>query len=713
MSTSSPSTSMGDLSLSADEDTTSRRQSRDDQTSRMSHSNNTFSNQEPNLLDAPEIQKIMSSDVAINALLSRLKQSLLTCEEFTKFIRKKYLFEEEHTEELSKQYKHFFTTTNGVSSLRRMIHEILEFDGKLAKVKQSYLTALQKMYDEISALLLTITKMRKTVKENSRRLEKDVVDSIHAAEKAKSRYISLCQDFEKVRMSDPSKTKLTLRGSRTTKEQEEDLLRKIDSADLEYKQRVDHSDSLRNSFLTKERPRIVLELKDLILELDTAMAIQLQKYSIWTENLILNSGVTISPFDKPDNSMKSIANSVKNERDLYNFLNKYNASNKNSLLVNKNLIPVEYKKHPSMAKRNNGVQKKPLKFAVDPSRNSIPKGMISTHASSPFQRTPSSFSATNIPSSSSTKFGSSTGMGISQSSATPSKSFAPLNKAPSNTQSSCDTTNDRSDSSTKHTSNGTMDQNVRNSAHFQSLDPGKGDDRMPSISNTLASIDTNDSDRPISYLQTNNKMPVGVQNNFKTFGVPLGNLIEYEQDMVPAIVRQCIYVVDQYGLQLEGIYRKSANVLDVSKLKEEIDKDPANISMILPTANHTDSDIYLVGSLLKSFFSSLPDALLPKEIGPELKTCVTIDDPKTRKNYMHTLLYKLPDAQYWTLRSLLFHLKRVIANEDTNRMNEKAVCIIWGPTIIPINEDDPNDVNYQIACMEVLLGVTEQAFESE
>ncbi|GMM54789.1 GTPase-activating protein [Maudiozyma humilis] len=725
MSTSSPNTSMGDLSLSADEDNTSRRQSRDDQTSRVSHNNNnnvntynnnvnTYNNQEPALLDAPEIQRIMNSDVAINALLSRLKQSLLTCEEFTKFIRKKYLFEEEHTEELSKQYKHFFTTTNGVSSLRRMIHEILEFDGKLAKVKQSYLTALQKMYDEISALLLTITKMRKSVKEDSRRLEKDVVDAIHAAEKAKGRYISLCQDYEKVRMSDPSKTKLTLRGSRTTKEQEEDLLRKIDSADLEYKQRVDHSDSLRKNFLTKERPRIVQELKDLILELDTAMAIQLQKYSIWTENLILNSGVTISPFDRPDNSMKSIANSVKNERDLYNFLNKYNSSNKNSLLVNKNLIPVEYKKHPSMEKRNNGVQKKPLKFAVDPSRNSIPKGIISTRNASPFQRTPSSFSAANVPSSASSKYGSSSAMGMSHASETPSKSFAPLNKSSNTAQSSFDTANDRSDSSTKHASNGTMDQkSLSGASNFQSLDPGKNDNRMASISTTLASIDTNDSDRPMSYLQTDNKMPVGVQNNFKTFGVPLSNLIEYEQDMVPAIVRQCIYVVDQYGLQLEGIYRKSANVLDVSKLKEEIDKDPANISMILPGANHSDSDIYLVGSLLKSFFSSLPDALLPRDIGPELKTCVTIEDPKTRRNYMHTLLYKLPDAQYWTLRSLLFHLKRVIANENTNRMNEKAICIIWGPTIIPINEDDPNDVNFQISCMEILLSVTEQAFESE
>ncbi|SMN19255.1 similar to Saccharomyces cerevisiae YBR260C RGD1 GTPase-activating protein (RhoGAP) for Rho3p and Rho4p, possibly involved in control of actin cytoskeleton organization [Maudiozyma saulgeensis] len=709
MSADSLSASLGDISLSGDEETSSFQPIKDDQSNKTFNNNNINNDTQNTLLDSPEIQNVMNSDIAINALLTRLKTSLLTCEEFTKFLRKKYLFEEEHTEELSKQYKHFFTTTNGVSSLRKMIHDVLEFDGKLAKVKQSYLTALQKMYDEISALLLTITKMRKSVKENSRRLEKDVVDAIHAAEKAQSRYISLCQDYEKVRMADPSKTKLTLRGSRTTKEQEEDLLRKIDSADLEYKQRVDHSDSLRHNFLTRERPRIVQELKDLILELDTAMAIQLQKYTIWTENLILNSGVTVSPFDKPQNSMKGIANSVKNEQDLYNFLNKYNASSKSGLLLNKNLIPVEYKKHPSMAKRRNSVNKAPPKYAVDPARNSIPKRILSTHNESPFHPSSSTnFGTPIIASNSSSKYASSTPMGTSQLSSTTSRSFVPLNQ-PSKPRKSIDTFNGNEKQATVSNNN----PNSRNGGNFHSLDPGKGDARMPSISNTLVSTDTTDSDRPVSYLQTDVRMPAGVQNNFKTFGVPLENLIEYEQDMVPAIVRQCIFVIDKYGLQLEGIYRKSANVLDVSKLKEEIDKDPSNISMILPGNNHSDSDIYLVGSLLKSFFSLLPDPLVPGIIGPELKTCISIEDPKTRKNYMHNLLYKLPDAQYWTLRSLLFHLKRIIANEESNRMNQKAVCIIWGPTIVPINEEDPNDVNYQIASMEVLLDVADQAFEPE
>ncbi|QLL33899.1 hypothetical protein HG536_0F02240 [Torulaspora globosa] len=644
------------------------------------------------MLESPEIKKVMDSDVAINALLSRLKQSLLTCEEFTKFIRKKHVYEEEHVEELAKQFKHFFVDTSGGSSLKKKIHEVLEFDGKLAHVKRSYVLALGKMYEEMSALLFTMTKMRKSVKENSRRLEKEVSDAIHSAEKAQSRYNSLCQDWDKLRMADPTKTKLTLRGSKTTKEQEEDLLRKIDNADMEYKQKVDHSDSLRNVFITKERPKIVSELKDLILEIDTAMSIQLQKYTIWTENLILNSGVTVTPFEA-SKSMKAVASSVTNEVDLYNFLKRYNSSGKNGLSVNRNLIPVKYKKHPSMSKGVNDSKKVTRSgptFAVNPAKNSIPKRIISTHNDSPF---------------------------------TPSSSIVPVGTASTPSAFKASNTNFRGsfDSSTQrsnidsqpHIANeqhvSAPNTDTTNGSRIKTLDPGN---RLPSLSTTV-SMATAESDRPLSHIQTSNTMPPGTQNNFKTFGVPLEGLVEFEQDMVPAIVRQCIYVVDKYGLDLEGIYRKSANVLDVSKLKEDIDRDPSNVAMISPPKNYSETDIYLVGSLLKAFFAALPSSLLPVEIVPDIKTCLAISDEKTRKNYMHGLIYKLPDAQYWTLRALLFHLKRVAEHEPKNRMNLKALNIIWGPTIIPPDNDEPNNVNFQIGAMEVLLDVADQAFEAD
>ena len=64
------------------------------------------------LLDTPQIKEVMNSDVSVNVLLTRMKQSLLICEELTKFIRKKYIMEEDHTQQLAKTFKHFFAESS-------------------------------------------------------------------------------------------------------------------------------------------------------------------------------------------------------------------------------------------------------------------------------------------------------------------------------------------------------------------------------------------------------------------------------------------------------------------------------------------------------------------------------------------------------------------------------------------------------------------------
>lgn len=356
-----------------------------------------------------------------------------------------------------------------------------------------------------------------------------------------------------------------------------------------------------------------------------------------------------------------------------------------------------------MSKNSSSKVKSPPTFAVNPAKNSIPNRIISTHNSSPFSAsTTSTFaSGSMLSAASNSSFKSSSNGNGNLSSNTTVGSPGSLPPVDSNYKRQAYPANE----------NQPQTQADQSSQGKKTLDPGNfGATRLPSITTTVS---TADSDRPLSKVQTNNTMPPGTQNNFKTFGVPLENLVEYEQDMVPAIVRQCIYVIDKYGLDLEGIYRKSANVLDVSKLKEEIDKDPSNVSMILPPKNYGDSDIYLVGSLLKAFFAALPESLLPSDIGSEVKACLSIADENTRKNYMHGLIYKLPDAQYWTLRALLFHLKRVAEHESQNRMNAKSLNIIWGPTIVAPSDDDPNDVNYQIKAMEILFNVADQAFEGE
>ena len=54
--------------------------------------------------------------------------------------------------------------------------------------------------------------------------------------------------------------------------------------------------------------------------MDIALNLQLQKYATWNENLIMNSGVLISPYNPVKASMKSMASDIDNEKDLYQYL---------------------------------------------------------------------------------------------------------------------------------------------------------------------------------------------------------------------------------------------------------------------------------------------------------------------------------------------------------------------------------------------------------
>ncbi|EDO17201.1 hypothetical protein Kpol_1035p13 [Vanderwaltozyma polyspora DSM 70294] len=699
------------------------------------------------LLESDEIVKVLQLDVATNALLTRLKQSILICEEFTKFTRKKFIIEENYLEELSKQYKHFFNNdstsiTPSSSTLHKNIVKIFAFDGSLAQVRYIYAQYLSKMYDELSSLLLTMTRMRKSLKETSRHLEKNVADAIHLAEKNKNRYYSLCQDWEKLRLVDPTKTKLTLRGSRTTREQEEDLIRKIDIADLDYKQKVEIATNLRNNLLNIERPRIVSELSDLIMELDTAMTIQLQKYSIWTEKLLLDSGSIVSPLDDSPNktvSMKSLADSITNEKDLYNYLKKF--TDNSPKYINKNLIPVTYTKHPSMIKNksrssSNVSLKHQPSFVVDPSRNSIPKRMISTHNESPFdgfKSLPSSVTSPAIASNLSSKKSNitkSTTLGDISDTVEPVTSSSQVVKPMIDVVTSANNIDSNLNDDENENSQD-LDSIIKSDTSFRSLDPHAN--KNESIQNAISMVISN-TENQISQSQASDNLSLPAlspspsnidavitnpvedktdKKDLKLFGAPLENLFEYEQDMVPSIVRQSIHVIDKYGLELEEIYRHPVGLEFLESLKNQVENNPTNVTKYIPPPNHDESDIYLVASLLKLFFSSLPDTLIPASISNELNTCLSIEDMTTRKNYMHGLIYKFPDAQYWTLRSLLFHLKRVIDNEEKNKMNRRAVSIIWGPIILPSNETDFNDVDYHIQLLGVLFDVLEQAFEPE
>lgn len=141
-----------------------------------------------------------------------------------------------------------------------------------------------------------------------------------------------------------------------------------------------------------------------------------------------------------------------------------------------------------------------------------------------------------------------------------------------------------------------------------------------------------------------------------TFGVPLEVIISRENATLPLIVAQCIIAIDQFGLNTEGIYRKSGSASNLAKLKRLFDFEPESVDFRTEAGFY--GDIHAVAGILKQFLRDLPEPLLTQAFYPELVRVSAIDHDYQRRDAVHSLVNDLPDANYSCIRSLALHLNK-------------------------------------------------------
>ncbi|GEQ66346.1 hypothetical protein JCM33374_g9 [Metschnikowia sp. JCM 33374] len=605
----------------------------------MSAKENSSASDSSQLLTQDSIQAFMNTDGALEVLLTRLKQSLNTGDEISKYVKRKAMIEDEHYGSLKKYSANLRTNMKASKSIKndtfsRRFDSIVEFDEKLYSVGSSYVAALNVMHDELVSLMNTVSRTRKTIKDECKRKEKECSDAILLAEKARQKYYHLCDDLEKLKTSDPNKKSFLK--NKTAEQQEDELQRKVDAADQDYKSKVSHCRKIKDEILMIHRPTHTKKLKNLILELDIAMNVQLQKFATWSETLVMNSGVMIAPLQNEKSSMKSLAADIDNELDLYNYLV---ANSKSS--TNKSLVPVDYIAHPSFAK------------GPQPAKPFFNSGSASKSANTP--DTPSG-NTVKYPSMESSKQGSDL---------LTSSSTAPYTDAAGNPS----------------------------SYSYNSLDPATDELKGPRSLNSV---------NPYSQ---------------PTFGASIEDVIQFAGiDNVPLVVKRCIDVVENYGLDIEGVYRTSGNKTTVQSLKESIDSNFANYLLIgnnIDPENVLDADIYCTASLLKLYFTCLPEPLLTADYYQSFIDTVKSNNELNIAKKLHHLVYNLPDGAYFTLRSLIFHLNRVAANESANRMSTKSLSIIWGPVILCDQLMSPQDLSYKSKVVEELMLIANEIFETD
>ena len=626
------------------------------------------------------VEDVMYSDIGINTLLNRLKQSIASARDFAQFLKKRSTLEEDQAKGLKR------LTQTQLESVRRgdvrggtyaqQLTEVLRVHERMADNGMQFALSLHQMHEDLDVLSANMERGRKQGKHEGLAAEKNASDLEAAMLKAKSKYEGLAEQYDGVRTGDAKAGKsLTIRGPKSAEAREQELLRKTQAAEAEYRAKVDEARVAREDLISKHRPRFVKELDKCIKECDSALALQLQKFATFNEKLLLGNGLLVQPLSETSNTQRSLRDlvlDIDNERDFNTFVGAEHGripARGSDLVFQKSHVlepKTQAVRQPTLTPQTPAASQPALSVntaSSQPTSTNSRFGGAAVPPQSSFTGPSSSFSGPG-------QFGSSPA--VSSSGLPPSDPFRAGSPpyAPG------------SNSSPYNPSAAPLRDTYSSTPPYPTHPSERAAAPAYSGNTPIQSTGVIPSSPAVPYssspLQTSSPHPGGAGLKGRVFGFSLDDLFARDHSAVPIIVFQCIQAVDMFGLEIEGIYRQTGHQAQVNRLRQAFDTLPPNDPALdFRNPSNFGHDVNAVTSLMKTFFRELPDPLFTKATYASFIESAQVDGEDARRDALHQCINDLPDANYATMRALVLHLHRVMQNEGRTRMTAAnlAVCL--------------------------------------
>uniref|UniRef100_A0A669DH42 Rho GTPase-activating protein 1 n=1 Tax=Oreochromis niloticus TaxID=8128 RepID=A0A669DH42_ORENI len=128
------------------------------------------------------------------------------------------------------------------------------------------------------------------------------------------------------------------------------------------------------------------------------------------------------------------------------------------------------------------------------------------------------------------------------------------------------------------------------------------------------------------------------------------------------------------GLEIEGIFRRSANVTLVKEVQLRYNSGA--------TVNFREmEDVHLAAVILKTFLRELPEPLLTYQLYNDIVNFASVSS-ESQVTVMKTLVESLPEENYASLRYLITFLAQVSANSEVNKMTNSNLAVVFGPNLL-------------------------------
>ncbi|KAK1224297.1 rho GTPase-activating protein [Marasmius sp. AFHP31] len=173
---------------------------------------------------------------------------------------------------------------------------------------------------------------------------------------------------------------------------------------------------------------------------------------------------------------------------------------------------------------------------------------------------------------------------------------------------------------------------------------------------------------------------------YAVFGVELEFLLERESEgevlpgAIPSVIRRCLAEIEGRGLTEVGIYRMAGATLEISALKEAFNRGECPIVRT--------TDIHAICDIVKSWFRTLPEAVVPSSFYHEVIAAMQLDSLEDRISATRILLHRLPQANFDLLKRISEHLDTVTDFEEHNQMTAEALSIVFSPNLLRAPQND-------------------------
>uniref|UniRef100_A0A3P8WNM2 RalA binding protein 1 n=1 Tax=Cynoglossus semilaevis TaxID=244447 RepID=A0A3P8WNM2_CYNSE len=172
-------------------------------------------------------------------------------------------------------------------------------------------------------------------------------------------------------------------------------------------------------------------------------------------------------------------------------------------------------------------------------------------------------------------------------------------------------------------------------------------------------------------------VPVEAPTFRPIFGVSLAEAVKrttlYDGIQLPAIFRECVDYIENYGMKCEGIYRVSGMKSKVDELKAAYDREEC------PCLEEYDP--HTVASLLKQYLRELPENLLGRDLAQRFEDACGRQVEAEKVTEFQKLLSEVSPDSRLLLSWLITHMNHVISKEADTKMNIQNISIVLNPTI--------------------------------